>query len=214
MLAIYVEATADETELRILKQFRKHIPRLPESMSLPDACAALWRSGAGRDRKVLVVIDQFEQWLRTHTDFSATALVSALRQCDGGRLQIILLVRDDFFASVNRLFRELEDPLVEGRNYALVDRFDRQHACKVLTAFGRAYGKLDNELSTSQEQFSPARAAQFNELRGEVMLSLAKARADGDFESRLQLITLRDQLSAQAAKEGLRLDSGFRFVLA
>ncbi len=76
---------------------------------------------------------------------------SALRQCDGGRLQVILLVRDDFFASVNRLFRELEDPLLEGRNYALVDRFDRQHACKVLTAFGRAYGKLDDELSTSQE---------------------------------------------------------------
>ena len=146
MLAIYVEATADETELRILKQFRKHIPRLPENISLPDACAELRRSGAGRDRKVLVVIDQFEQWLHAHTDLSLTALVSALRQCDGGRLQFILLVRDDFFASVNRLFRELEDPLVEGRNYALVDRFDRQHACKVLTAFGRAYGKLDDEL--------------------------------------------------------------------
>jgi serine/threonine protein kinase/formylglycine-generating enzyme required for sulfatase activity/tetratricopeptide (TPR) repeat protein len=153
VLAIYVEATADETELRILKQFRKHIPRLTENMSLPDVCAELRRTGASRDRKVLVVIDQFEQWLHAHTDLAPTALVSALRQCDGGRLQIILLVRDDFFASVNRLFRELEDPLLEGRNYALVDRFDQQHACKVLTAFGRAYAKLDEVLSTTQEQF-------------------------------------------------------------
>jgi serine/threonine protein kinase/formylglycine-generating enzyme required for sulfatase activity/tetratricopeptide (TPR) repeat protein len=153
VLAIYVEATPDETELRILKQFRKHIPRLPENISLPDACAELRQSGAGRDRKVLLVIDQFEQWLHTHTDVSLTALAGGLRQCDGGRLQVILLVRDDFFASVNRLFRELEEPLVEGRNYALVDRFDRQHACKVLTAFGRAYGKLGDEMSESQTQF-------------------------------------------------------------
>lgn len=153
VLAIYVEATGADTEVRILKQLRKHVPRLPADVSLVDACAEIRLTGAGRQRKVLLVIDQFEQWLHSHPGLRQAQLIDALRQCEGERLQAMLLVRDDFFASVNRLFRELEDPLVEGRNYALVDRFDRQYACKVLTAFGRAYGKLDNELSMSQEQF-------------------------------------------------------------
>ena len=53
VLPIYVEATADDTEIRILKQLRKHIPRLPADIPLPDACAELRLTGAGRDRKVL-----------------------------------------------------------------------------------------------------------------------------------------------------------------
>ena len=71
----------------------------------------------------------------------------------GSRLQAILLVRDDFFSSVHRLFQELEYPLIEGSNYALVESFDKQHSRKVLIAFGRAYEKFDDKLSDEQEQF-------------------------------------------------------------
>ncbi len=153
VLPIYLEATAADTEARILKQLGKHIPRLPEHIRLPEACAVLRQQGAGHGRKVLLVIDQFEQWLHAHAQLRNCPLVDALRQCDGERLQAMLLVRDDFFASVHGLFQELESPLLEGSNYALVDRFDKDHARKVLTAFGRAFGKVDDELSREQEKF-------------------------------------------------------------
>ena len=153
VLPIYIEATPDDTEVRILKQIRKRVPRLSEGLSLRDTFEELRKAGAGRNRKLLLVVDQFEQWLHTHTDLSQSQLVNALRQCDGGRLQTIVLVRDDFFASVHRLFQELESPLLEGINYALVDRFDKQHASKVLKAFGRAYGKLEDDLSSADERF-------------------------------------------------------------
>ncbi len=153
VLPIYVEATPADTEVRILKQLRKHLPRVSEGNSLPDAFASLRTTGAGRQRKLLVVIDQFEQWLHSHQELKQTQLVDALRQCEGERLQVILLVRDDFFASVHRLFHELECPLLDGSNYALVDRFDKQHSRKVLIAFGRAYGKLSDEISTDDQQF-------------------------------------------------------------
>jgi serine/threonine protein kinase/formylglycine-generating enzyme required for sulfatase activity len=153
VLSINVEATAGDTEVRILRQLQKQLPHLSTELSLPEACAELRKTGAGRLRKVLIVIDQFEQWLHANSELKQTKLVDALRQCDGGQLQAILLVRDDFFASVHRLFQELEYPLIEGSNYALVDRFDKQHSRKVLTAFGRAYGKLDDKLSAIQEQF-------------------------------------------------------------
>ena len=61
VLPIYVEATPADTEVRILKQLRKHLPRVSEGISLPDAFASLRTTGAGRHRKLLVVIDQFEQ---------------------------------------------------------------------------------------------------------------------------------------------------------
>jgi len=49
--------------------------------------------------------------------------------------------------------RELEVPLLEGNNSAAVDLFDRDHAGKVLAAFGRAVGRLpENTPGTSKEQ--------------------------------------------------------------
>jgi transposase InsO family protein len=153
VLPIYVEASAEDTEVHILKHLRKHIPRLPADVALSDACAELRRTGTGRDRKVLLVIDQFEQWLHANPDLKHSQLADALRQCEEGRLQAVLLVRDDFYLSVNRVFQELEIRLLEGQNQGLVDLFDADHARKVLTAFGRAYGKLGDELNDEQQQF-------------------------------------------------------------
>src|SRR5262249_45550872 len=71
-----------------------------------------------------------------------TDLVQALRQCDGGRVQCIVMVRDDFWMAVTRFMRQLEVRLVEGQNSAAVDLFDVDHGKRVLAAFGRAFGRL------------------------------------------------------------------------
>ena len=39
------------------------------------------------DTKVLIVLDQFEQWLHHHLDDPGSELLQAIRQCDGRRLQ-------------------------------------------------------------------------------------------------------------------------------
>ena len=66
-------------------------------------------------KKVLIVLDQFEQWLHAKKEETNTELVQALRQCDGGRVQCIVMVRDDFWMAVTRFMRELEIRLVQGR---------------------------------------------------------------------------------------------------
>src|SRR5262249_34917636 len=71
-----------------------------------------------------------------------TELARALRQCDGSRVQALLLVRDDFWMAATSLMRELEIPLREGENSAAVPLFDARHARRVLTLFGRAHGAL------------------------------------------------------------------------
>jgi serine/threonine protein kinase/formylglycine-generating enzyme required for sulfatase activity len=141
--AIYLEATPAETESRLAHMLRRQLPELPEGMDLVGMLTAL-RRGPCRSsgRKVLLVIDQFEQWLHAHRNESSAELVQALRQCDGRRVQALVLVRDDFGMAAAQFMDALETPMVQGENFATVDLFDPRHARKVLAAFGRAFGQL------------------------------------------------------------------------
>jgi serine/threonine protein kinase len=142
VLPVYVEATAADTEGRLLKALRKRCPEVPGDASLPQVLAQLRRNRGSRGRKVLLVLDQFEQWLHACQDYAGSQLVRALRQCDGAGVQCLVLVRADFWMSVTRFLQALELPLLEGHNSAAVDLFDPDHARKVLAAFGQAYGRL------------------------------------------------------------------------
>jgi serine/threonine protein kinase/formylglycine-generating enzyme required for sulfatase activity len=141
VVAVYVDAAPGETEARLRNGLRKRLPSLPPGRGLTETLAALRRGqGLGPGQKVLLVLDQFEQWL--HADKDSGELVEALRQCDGSHVQALVLVRDDFWLAVSRFLRDLEIRLVEGHNVALTDLFDTDHAARVLAAFGRAFGKL------------------------------------------------------------------------
>ena len=156
VLPVYVEATAEETEARLLKGLRKACPELSRGSGLVDSLANLRR---GRilppERKVLLVLDQFEQWLHARRSGENTELVAALRHCDGEHLQAIVLVRDDFWMAATRFMRGLEIRLIEGENSAAVDLFDLLHSKKVLTAFGLAYRVLPDGAS----DFTPEQQA-------------------------------------------------------
>jgi serine/threonine protein kinase/formylglycine-generating enzyme required for sulfatase activity len=157
VIAVHVEATAQETETRLLRGLRKHCPRLAGDLGLPESIAALRRGqGVAAGQRVLIVLDQFEQWLHGRPSEDHTELVEALRQCDGDRVQCVVMVRDDFWLAVSRFMRELEIRMLEGQNSALVDLFDLRHTKKVLAAFGRAFGTLPEpagQLSAEQKAF-------------------------------------------------------------
>ena len=107
-------------------------------------------------QKVLLILDQFEQWLFARGETADLELVAAMRQCDGEHVQAIVMVRDEFWMAATRFMRELEIRLVEGENSAAVDLFDLNHARRVLTAFGRAYGALPEkaaEITPEQKAF-------------------------------------------------------------
>ena len=140
--AIYIEATPDGTADRLLREIQKKIPGMVFT-NLAEALSIIRRrklvpSGG----KLLLVIDQFEQWLYQHKRYAGTELTNALRQCDGVTVQAIVMVRDDFWLSVSRFLKEIDIPILERENSAMVDLFDRHHATKVLGLFGRAYGRL------------------------------------------------------------------------
>jgi serine/threonine protein kinase/formylglycine-generating enzyme required for sulfatase activity len=162
VIPVYVEATPDETETRLLRGLRKRCPSLQDNLSLKDSLTSLRRGlGAPNGKKVLIVLDQFEQWLHAN-NHEESHLVQALRQCDGSRVQCIVMVRDDFWMATTRFMRELDLRLREGENSAAVDLFPVRHAERVLLAFGRAFGVLPEDpskISSDQKAFIKQSAA-------------------------------------------------------
>ena len=147
---IYIEANATETERNLEHALQK---ACGWAGKLPELIRKARKGRSAGAPKILIVIDQFEQWLHAQDDLSAAPLTAALRQCDGVNVQCLLLVRDDFWMSLVRFMAELEVPLVDGENMMAVDLFDLSHAKKVLRLFGQAYEKLpDNAADMTREQ--------------------------------------------------------------
>ncbi len=179
---VYVEATAVHTESRLLSALDDRVADPLRGMTLAEAMAGI-RGGRllAPTNKILLVIDQFEQWLHGRRAAAGGQLAEGLRHCDGGRVQCLLLVRDDFAMAAARFMRELEVSIVEGWNFATVDRFDKEHAQKVLAEIGRGYRQLPDDLKSltaAQQQFldqavdglaregriAPVRVAAFSEM--------------------------------------------------
>lgn len=157
IVPIYLEASRDHTETQLLQALREHFPAVPSTDSLREAISGLRRGlYQSSTQSIVIVIDQFEQWLHVPRSLAESELVHALRQCDGDYVRTVLMVRDDFWMSATRLMRELEIKIVEGWNSAAVDLFDTLHAQKVLHAFGAAYGRIPKavaDLTSDQRRF-------------------------------------------------------------
>lgn len=218
IVAIYVEAAPDETEARIRRGIRKRFPELPDSSELPELMATLRRQTT---QKVVIFIDQLEQWLNAHRADVGSAFVRGLRQCDGVHLQAVIMVRDDFGMAAARLMSELDIPILQGRNFTTVDLFDREHATRVLTKFGQAFGRLPSnasQMSPEQHRFVelvvsglaeddhvvPVRLALFAEMvKNKRWLPETLSEVGGTHGVGVNF--LEDSLSSQRANPGHRL---------
>lgn len=151
---LFVEATPHDTEARIARLLRRMFTNLPVELDLADGVRELREQSSLRcGQKVLLVLDQFERWLHDWHAGGDAELVRALRQCDGGNVQCVLLVRDDFWLPVSRFMRQLELGIVDGTNAMLVDSFTLEHARFVLRELGVAHKRLpENEAVQSALQ--------------------------------------------------------------
>ncbi|MBN2271461.1 MAG: protein kinase, partial [Sedimentisphaerales bacterium] len=158
VVPVYIEATANDTEVRLLRGIRKVCPAIQPEQDLVDAITTLRRgtNGLPKGSKVLLVIDQFEQWLHAKQGEEGTELTEALRQCDGAHVQCVVMVRDDFWLAISCFMQLLEIRLLEAENSRLVNLFDTSHAHYVLVRFGQTFGRLpeqSNEFNTDHNSF-------------------------------------------------------------
>jgi eukaryotic-like serine/threonine-protein kinase len=155
IIPLFIESSGEFTEKRLLQAIHKICPSIDPALGVSEAIATIRRGGGiAAGQKVLFVFDQFEQWLHAHRGEETHELFKALRQCDGERVQAILLVRSDFWMAVMWFLNDLEVELVQGKNFAAIDLFPPRHAEKVLIAFGRAFGTLPAEGKMSSDQLA------------------------------------------------------------
>ena len=147
-LCVRIECTSDTTEKDIVRAIGQSIDESMRDTDIRDMLFEI-RNGewVGRGRRLLIVLDQFEQWLNANDVEPNTVLVEALRQCDGIRVQCLLLVRDDFWIPTHQFLKQLDVKIQEGKNSQALPLFDERHARKVLTGFGQAYGSLPSSSS-------------------------------------------------------------------
>ena len=154
IVVIQIETHPHETEERLLRRIKRRVPALEGVATLRDALLAIrLERGLPAGRKLVIVLDQFEQWLNHHSDVNTTELVEAMRQCDGARVQTLLLIRDDFTLAATTFMDALEQPLSQTKNFDTVELFGEEHAKKVLRSFGEAYGALGLSLTREQRRF-------------------------------------------------------------
>lgn len=135
---IYLEATAADTEQQLLSKLRKLVPDLPgDLLAAFQTIRERLQSLGGC--KVVVILDQFEQWLHANPIKETTPLVQALKQCDGRVLQAVLMVRADVYILSERFMTTVGRTSQNEVNALVVDLFKREHAREVLVEFGRAH---------------------------------------------------------------------------
>ncbi|MSR60293.1 MAG: TIR domain-containing protein [Planctomycetaceae bacterium] len=155
VLPFAIDAAVEGAETRVLAEIRKAVARLPGDLDLAAAFSWIVQNpDALAGRKLLLVLDQFEQWLHAARGQLESPLATALRACDGRNLQALLLVRDEFTVPVHRFMKLLGCEGREGLNYELIDLLDAGFAEHVLFEYGRAYRGISGEWPDQREKLN------------------------------------------------------------
>src|SRR5262249_15834598 len=98
VISVYVEAAPTDPKARPLEGLRRRSANVGLNLNLTATLADLRQlRGLPGGKKIVLVLDQFEQWLHAHREEESAELARALRQCDAEHVQAIVLVRDDFW---------------------------------------------------------------------------------------------------------------------
>jgi serine/threonine protein kinase len=154
IVTVYFNFTVADPIANLVSFIQGKFPFTTDQTELPDVLGSIRRR---EDQpKLLLVLDQFEQFLiDTEIDLDHV-MVQALRQCDGVRLQAIILVRDEFWSEVSHFMHLMETSLTDEENASNFPLMNKVHARRVLEGFGRAYEMLPShgqELSPTHNSF-------------------------------------------------------------
>ena len=155
-LVVDVDVNSGEAETLLLENLRRTCEGLAE-VELAQALSLLSQGTGLPEGKtnILIVIDQFEQFLHANRSNHGDKLVASLKNCDGTRVQALILVRDDFWMALTRFMAELGVEMRQDVNCAAIDLFGKRHAERVLTSLA-ALGALPDdteELTDEQKKF-------------------------------------------------------------
>lgn len=168
---IYIQATAQDFENKLLNLLRTHlnIAELENCSSLEDYMQGYYGLPNSQKKKLVIVIDQFEQWLLLWNRQQDAELVRTIKQNRSSLVQFMLIVRDDFWRYAHNFMDVIGEELTP-KNHRSHQLFDLPHSKKVLQLFGQAYQRVDPTPTPQQQEFiERAVAGLANQNRNEVI---------------------------------------------
>lgn len=172
VVPIYVDCTTEDLPKRIVSKIHQEIHDVPADGKLAKILRAVRLGDYIRPNdKLLLILDQFEQWISSCGNYADNELTEALRQCESQRVQTLLLVRDEFWMSTSQFLRCLNHRIDENHNAMSLPLLDERDSRRVLEAIGRAYGNLpaDGSSLTSQQSRFLQEAVKSLSQRGKVI---------------------------------------------
>lgn len=150
-----VSVCAPGKEMEWQPSLRQACPALPPHLSWLEVLEHIHRRPEDLlGKKIVLVIDQFEQWLQVNAATADAPLGKGLKLCDGQHAQCLLVVRDDFVPLAQRCLIMWGIHLTENVNLARQALFDTEHATEVLTIIGRALRHLpERDMTLEQRVF-------------------------------------------------------------
>ena len=152
LTVLLVECSSAFTERDLLIQLRERCA-LPRESSASLVETMRYLSQQNSRSAVVLILDQFEQWLQHRPMDEACELTQGLRFCNGVQLQAVLVVREDFWVSISRFAATLELVFEDGRNAAMLDLFSEEHARQVLRRLGTDWDRFVGMEIGSREAF-------------------------------------------------------------
>lgn len=213
---IVLESRPGDLKQRLLRRLEQVADIGPLGDDVQQALVTV-RDRMPDDRKLLIVLDQFEAYLH-ETDENGGWLAETLRQCDGVAVQALLIVREDFFREASTFMKVIEEPLLQNANFATIERFGKQHARRVLTGFGIALQAINPDAPDwAAEKFveqavdalaeegrvTPVRLAMLTEMLRDSPWTPATLRQVGGMEG-LEVAFLRERLTGAGAHPEFR----------
>ncbi len=150
VVSVYIDSTNPELERRTVEAIHREIDEVSPQLTLLETIRKI-RHGhhLRRGDKLLLIFDQFEQWLSRCDDLNHHPFTLAIRQCSAERVQALFLIRDDFWLSASQFFRALDQRIAESVNALSLPLMDEEHAIQVLAAIGHAYNRLPSDSARS-----------------------------------------------------------------
>lgn len=151
---IYLSASTRNYEKRILTAIKDNYPAsdIDDTNSLVDCIDRYQESESSSKRKLIIILDQFEQWLQGWNKQEKGDLIEAVKRSRAEMIQFVLIVREDFWSSVKRFMAAIDQEL-SNSNEGILRLFEPDHARNVLLLFGKAYGRIDETPTTQQLEF-------------------------------------------------------------
>ncbi len=152
---VFFQAGFRETEQKLQVALRSKLrldDSFPQTDSLDEFFNCLLTSDHALGRKIVVIVDQFEQWLQFWDRKPDHDLIRSIKRCKNSPIQFILIVREEFFSAIHRFMESIGEELTQ-KNYRVMQAFDLGHAKNVLLAFGQAYNCVGTQPAATELQF-------------------------------------------------------------